>query len=140
MRRYSSGHKRALEVNRKFHCLKPRIKMKTLIAIVIILFFYQLSFAQKIKESQVPPSVMAALQKMNLGAKSYTWYLEDGNYEAEYKVNQMEQSVSFDKNGNLVETEKEIPIKDLPAGIADYVAKNYSGATIKEASEITDVK
>jgi len=39
-----------------------------------------------------------------------------------------------------METEKEIPVKDLPASCANYILKNYSGATIKEASEITDAK
>ena len=52
----------------------------------------------------------------------------------------MEAAITFDANGNLVETEKEIPVKDLPASCADYISKNYGGATIKEASEIIDVK
>jgi len=52
----------------------------------------------------------------------------------------MEAAVSFDKNGNLLETEKEIAVKDLPAAVSAYVTKNYPGQTIKEASMITDAK
>ena len=96
--------------------------------------------AQKIKEADVPAPAVSALHKMHPEVKDYKWYHEDGNYEAEYEVNDMEAAVTFDSTGNLVETEIEIPVKNLPVACTEYVSKNYPGTTIKEASEITDAK
>jgi hypothetical protein len=114
--------------------------MKSLFAIFAVVFVVGCANAQKLKEAQVPAPVVSSFHKMYPDLKDYQWNLEDGNYEAEYDVNKMEAAVSFDKNGNLIETEKEIAVKDLPAGCAAYVSKNYPGTTIKEASEITDAK
>ena len=114
--------------------------MKSLLSFVLIVFIAGCVHAQKMKEADVPAAVVSAFHKMYSGIKDYVWYNEDGNYEAEYNEGKMEAAVSFDKNGILVETEKEIPVKDLPASCADYVSKNYGGATIKEASEITDAQ
>src|SRR5882762_5378352 len=107
--------------------------MRILLSLVAIVFIVGCVNAQKMKEADIPAAVVSALHKMYPDVKEYKWYNEDGNYEAEYEMNEMEAAVSFDKNGNLVETEKEIAVKDLPASCADYVSKNYGGATIKEA-------
>jgi len=114
--------------------------MKSLLSILAVVLVAGCANAQKLKEAQVPAPVVSAFHKMYPALKDYQWNLEDGNYEAEYSVNKMEAAVSFDKSGNLLETEKEIAVKDLPAAVAAYVTKNYAGATIKEASEITDAK
>jgi len=114
--------------------------MKIFSTLIFVAAFTVCANAQSLKESQVPAPAVSAFHKMYPEIKSCSWSLEDGNYEAEYNANKLEMSASFDKNGNLVETEKEIPVKDLPAGVADYVSKNYSGATIKEASMVTDAK
>jgi hypothetical protein len=44
----------------------------------------------------------------------------------------------FSPEGELIETEVEISVADLPAPIANYIAKNLTGKKIKEASKITD--
>ena len=114
--------------------------MKALLMIFAITGFAYSVNAQAIKESKVPAPVVSAFQKMYPSITDVDWSVEDGNYEAEYDMNKMEASVTFDANGNLVETEKEIDISQLPKGIAEYVSKNYGGVSIKEASEITDKK
>jgi hypothetical protein len=92
------------------------------------------------KEPDVPAVVVSAFHKMYPAVEDYDWHNEDGNYEAEYEINKTEAAVTFDANGNVTEKEKEIPVNNLPSACADYVAKNYSGAAIKEASEIIDAK
>jgi len=114
--------------------------MKTVLCIVSIMLVMGCADAQKVKESQVPAPVVSSFNKMYPTVKEKQWELEDGNYEAEFDMDKSESSVTFDATGNLLETEKEIAVKDLPAGVAEYVSKNYSGATVKEASEITDAK
>jgi hypothetical protein len=114
--------------------------MKTLLSVLMVAFIAGCTEAQTVKESQVPAEIVSAFHKMYPDVKEYKWFLEDGNYEAEYNIGKMEASVTFDTKGNLLETEKEIDVRNLPVGVSEYVSKNYSGATIKEASEITDAK
>ncbi|MCY7409999.1 MAG: PepSY-like domain-containing protein [Chitinophagales bacterium] len=114
--------------------------MKKLIPIFTILLLAACAEGQKLKESAVPAPVVASFNKMYPNAEENKWSMEEGNYEAEFEMNESEASVTFDAAGNLLETEKEIAVKDLPAACAAYVSKNYAGQTIKEASEITDSK
>lgn len=114
--------------------------MKIITSFLIVILFAACADGQKVKEDAVPPSVVSAFHKMYPEVKQHTWYHEDANYEAEYNEAKMEMAVTFDKEGNLMETENEIPVNNLPKGIADYVSKNYSGAAIREASIVTDAK
>lgn len=114
--------------------------MKTCISIAIVFFMVHTANAQRIKQDKVPAAVVGSMNKIHPEIKDIDWSMEDGNYEAEYDADKMEASITFDANGNLLETEKEIEVTALPSGVAEYVAKNYEGRSIKEASEITDVK
>ena len=49
-------------------------------------------------------------------------------------------SASYSADGKLMETETEIKVSALPATVSDYIAKNYPGQKIKEASKIMDDK
>ena len=112
--------------------------MRRVIAIIAVVFFFGCADAQKMKEGEVPETVVSAFHKGYPDVKEYTWYNENVNYEAEYEVGEMEAAVVFNPKGEVVETEIEIQVEKLPAAVAEYVSKNYSGARIKEASEITD--
>lgn len=49
-------------------------------------------------------------------------------------------SVLIDASGNILETEVEIKIDELPASAKAYAAQHYAGQKIKEAAKITDSK
>jgi hypothetical protein len=115
-------------------------KMKSLTVVFALTMTIGCADSQTMKEAEIPAPAVSALHQMYPELKDYKWYNEDGNYEAEYELNGMEAAVTFDSNGNVMETEKEIPVSSLPATVTEYISKNYSGATIKEATEITDTK
>lgn len=92
--------------------------------------------AQKLSASKVPPSVTNAFKKQHPDVKSVTWEAENGNFEANYKKNGGSYSEVFDKNGNLLETEVDIKVSELPTGVTAYVKSHYK-SPIKEASKIT---
>ena len=46
----------------------------------------------------------------------------------------------MDAQANIIETEVEIELSQLPTGILDYVKNNYTGRKVKEAAKITDAK
>lgn len=99
-----------------------------------------LAFAQKVSEKDVPQAVKSSFQKIYPNAKDVKWEKEGSNYEVNFDFSKTEYSVLFDANGNLIETEVEIPVDQLPKGIFDYVATHYKGQKIKEAAKITDSK
>jgi hypothetical protein len=94
--------------------------------------------AQEMKGIDVPASITSAFAKMYPNARVDKWEKEMNNYEAEFRENKTDMSVSFGPNGQLIQTEQEIEITALPQGVTDYVSKNLKGKKIKEASKITD--
>ena len=114
--------------------------MKKLVLMMVAAMITSLTFAQKLQEKDVPAPVKTAFQKNFPQAKVEKWEKEGVNFEAEFELNKSEQSVLFDAQGGIIETEIEIEISELPNGILDYVKKNYKGQSVKEAAKITDTK
>jgi Putative beta-lactamase-inhibitor-like, PepSY-like len=114
--------------------------MKTLLSLMVILWLASCTSAQSVKEDKVPVAVVSAFHKLYSAVKNYSWEMEDGNYEAEMDHGKMKASAVFDAAGNLMMTEKDMAVSELPPGCADYVSKNYPGIAIKEAAEITSAK
>ena len=114
--------------------------MKKLALMTVSVMITSLTFAQKLKEKDVPTPVKTAFQKNFPQAKVEKWEKEGVNFEAEFELNKTEQSVVFDEQGNLLETEIEIELNQLPKGILEYVIANHKGQNVKEAAKITDAK
>ena len=114
--------------------------MKKLALMMVAAMITSLTFAQKLQEKDVPIPVKTAFQKNFPQAKVEKWEKEGINFEAEFELNKSEQSVLFDAQGDIIETEIEIEISELPNRILDYVKKNYIGQSVKEAAKITDTK
>src|SRR5690242_9058867 len=112
--------------------------MKTGIKLLALLFTAGVANAQNIKESEVPTAVKQAFNKAFPGMTVNKWEKEGEKFEAEYKKDKVENSVLMDASGNILETEAEIGIAELPSKISEYVTANYPGKKIKEASKITD--
>ena len=96
--------------------------------------------AQNISDKEVPTTVKAALQKSYPNAKEIKWEKEKANYEAGFEVSETDYSLLIAVSGNILETEVEIKIDELPAKAKEYVSKNYAGQKIKETAKITDSK
>ncbi|HEY6163058.1 MAG TPA: PepSY-like domain-containing protein [Bacteroidia bacterium] len=90
--------------------------------------------------TDVPAMVKTKFSSLYPGVKKVKWGKEDNKYEAEFEMNEVETSVLFDMNGNVLETETEVPVSQLPSSVSGYCSKNFSGKKIKEASKIVDAK
>ncbi|MBI3519867.1 MAG: PepSY-like domain-containing protein, partial [Bacteroidetes bacterium] len=103
--------------------------MKThLIAVALFVVSVNTINAQKLKETEVPKSVLTSFQTHFKGVKADEWEKEkNGEYEAEFKMNKAEMSANFSADGTLKETEQEIASSALPKAVTEYVAKNYAG-------------
>lgn len=109
--------------------------MKKMIAIILLLAVVP-AFAKKIDTRNVPAAVREAFHKTFSEVKGAQWEIEKGNYEAGFTQNGQKISVTFDKAGTWLETEKEISVKALPAAANVYIEKNCKGKSVKEAAII----
>ncbi|MEI6522434.1 MAG: PepSY-like domain-containing protein [Bacteroidota bacterium] len=114
--------------------------MKKLVVFSLTFMISLFSFAQKIKENELPEDVKTAFKNIYPQTKAEKWEKEGNNFEAEFKHNKIEQSVLFDAQGNILETEIEIEKNKLPNTVLEYVKTNYKGHSIKEAAKINDSK
>lgn len=110
--------------------------MKVILAATFFLTLATTASAQKIKAAEVPDAVKTKVASLYPNVKIEEWEKEDGKYEAELDM-KAETSLLLDASGNLVETEVEIPVAELPKSVSEYVAKNYAGSKISEASKLT---
>ena len=114
--------------------------MKKLALMTVAAMITSLTFAQKIQEKDVPAPVKATFKKQYPSIKEVKWDKEGEKFEASFDLNKVDNSVLFDAQGNILETEVEIELSQLPKGILEYVATNYKGQKVKEAAKITDAK
>lgn len=107
----------------------------------VILFAFSLisinCFSQTIKEKDVPAPVIQSFQKEFPGVKVEKWEKEGANFEAEFDLNKIENSVVYDAGGKQLEHEVELKPTQLPKFVLEYFEKNQPGKKIKEASKST---
>ena len=115
------------------------MKKFMLSTLLLTVIFATNVIAQDLKEKDVPVTVKASFAKKYPDVKKVSWEKENGNFEANWGGKSGEDnSVMFSPAGNFLEIVVAIPVDQLPASIAPYVAKHYNGAKIKEAGKVTD--
>ncbi|MFI5144407.1 MAG: PepSY-like domain-containing protein [Ignavibacteria bacterium] len=111
--------------------------MKNFILFTLILVFsVSLAFSQHISEKKVPQAVKDAFYTKFPNTENVRWGLEDAEYEAEFKLNNVNTSASYSEDGTWLETETEIDATSLPQAVIDAVNRDYNSATIYGASRI----
>jgi hypothetical protein len=94
---------------------------------------------KKLMPSDVPPKVMSAMDTRFPGAQytSITREEEKGNTIYDFELTQGGRKYEADvkEDGTIVEIEKAIESRDLPAPVADTLNKKYPNATYKEVME-----
>jgi hypothetical protein len=110
---------------------------KSVVFTIITVNLALAAFAQKEKNTTASPEARNAFTKAFPAASKVKWEKEKANYEVNFVQNAQTMSAVYDAKGNLQETEQDIKIAELPAGVVDYIKQNYKGATVKEAARIT---
>ncbi len=114
--------------------------MKKAVTMMVAGMITSFTFAQNTHKKNVPTAVTISFNKMYPSAKEVKWDKEKDNYEVSFEENEMDNSILFDANGNVVETEIEIELNKLPSQILEYVKTHYSNQKVKDAAQITDAK
>jgi hypothetical protein len=112
------------------------MKKISLFVTALTIAFY--SCAQKVKEKEVPSSVVEKFNNEYPGKTDVKWEKKGDNYEAKYKDKNERLSVQYDKDANVVQMEHEISTALLPSEVKSYTEKNIPGKNITEAYEVTD--
>jgi uncharacterized membrane protein YkoI len=102
------------------------------------------SAEEKIKPEQLPKAVADAVKarfpegKITDAAKEE----DDGKvvYDVELKMNGRKYESDILADGTILEVEKEVDAKDLPAAVTKAVEAQYPKSTIKEVMEVDKVK
>lgn len=61
------------------------------------------------------------------------WEQEGNEFEVEFHMNGQEHSAKYSSQGEWMETEKELKVKELPEFIAEAIKAKYKDAEIEEA-------
>ena len=110
--------------------------MKKIMLMIGLILMTGLTYAQKLKESDVPAAVKESFTKRFPKAKGVEWSKEGTTeFEAEFKNSGMEQSVNFDQGGKWLGTETEIKKSELPPAVQATIAKDFAGYKIEEAEK-----
>lgn len=114
--------------------------MKKSIIVITLIMVSLVSFAQKTEEQNVPQVVKNALLQKFPKAKEVKWDKEENNYEASFKNNKVDNSILFNANGKIIETEIAITVSQLPKKALQYLNDNYKNQKVKEAAKIVTEK
>ena len=105
---------------------------KYFFVVLAIVFSYTTGFAQ----SKTPKAVITAFNSAYPNAKKIKWDKEDKNFEASFKLNNIENSVVFNSEGKILEKEVKINFNELPKNAVNYIIKNYKNQKVKETAKI----
>lgn len=92
------------------------------------------------QKSSIPAVVKAKVISAYPKATNVKYEKEDKGFEAGFKNEGKEMSILMDVKGNILETETDISVSDLPKEVQEYLTKNFKGKKIKEAAEIIDAR
>ena len=111
--------------------------MKRFTAALSFLFFLSLAgFSQPIPADKVPVKIKQAFEARFPKATDVKYELETRDYEVSFKSGGVSMSADFDPTGKWMETETDIPVKDLPKEVAASLLKNFPGFKTESTSRI----
>jgi hypothetical protein len=106
--------------------------MKKSIMMPLLLGFGVMSCAQS-----TPSAVKSTFAKKFPNAKSVEWEKEnDSEWEAEFKINEVEYSANFSNDGTWKETEHEIKESELPNAVKNTLDNQFGDYKVEEVELI----
>ena len=111
--------------------------LKLILTFAIAGFFMQAQ-AQNLRPIDIPFAVTAAFHQAYPSISAFAWNKVGNNFEAEYKVDTLNRSVTYTSSGILFETNREILEAALPDPVMKYMNENYKDNKVNVTSEITD--
>jgi hypothetical protein len=114
--------------------------MNKSIIVIALIMVSLVTFAQKTKEQNVPQVIKNTLLQKFPKATEIKWDKEGKNFEASFDLNNVDNSVVFNQDGKIVETEIEIKVSQLPKNAIQYLNDHYKNQKVKEVAKIVTEK
>ena len=109
--------------------------------ILLMVFVAILSIPAAYAQKDVPQAAITSLKQKFPNAQKVDWDKEkNGDFEAEFKLNGKEMSVTYSAKGEWLETETGITVSELPAPVMAVFKKEHGAAKIKEVAKIESAK
>ena len=110
-------------------------KSAIVMSIIFALEAGTITAQQMTKNGETPVAVKNAFKKEYPQVKKVSFDDEHGTYEAEFKLNDKDISVTYKADGTKIETETSMKVSELPKNVVSYIAAKKYGK-IKEAARI----
>jgi len=113
--------------------------MKKVFLTLVIALATSITFASCNADNKVPEPVKTAIKNLYPNISKLHWSSEaKGMWEAEFKNNGIQTSVTFDANGTMKEVEVEIAITEFPQAAQNYLKQNNLENKVNEIARIVD--
>lgn len=113
--------------------------MKRLLLIALMCFPFVVNAQTKVKETDVPQSVLLALEKTYESYKVKTWYQAPGQYIAEFIIDGQHGRGYFTSSGDWQYSSFPVKIEECPTLMNTYFVNNYPGFRIKSIDYIEEM-
>jgi len=125
---------------RRSHVTRRRIRLSTLIILVLAFATRTISQEKHIQKADLPPAVQKSAAEQSKGAtvRGYTTETEDGKleYEVEMTVDGHSKDVSMDPDGNVLEVEEQVTLDKLAAEVREGLQKKAAKGKITKVESI----
>jgi hypothetical protein len=105
-------------------------KANTILIGVILGFISFSSYAD------IPLAIKAAFKRKFPLAEKVKWESGIGQFAAEFKLEKKAIAALFDDSGNLIETEENIGMAELPLAVQESVKLKYPGKKLKDLKKV----
>lgn len=110
--------------------------MKKFVLSFALLIIISNACEQKFETWQVPKEVLHNFKEKYPSIEA-DWEIEDSVYEAMFKTGGESITLLYNKNGDLLQSEKIIQPAELPGEIKNYLSQNYKNQKIKKSKRVT---
>jgi hypothetical protein len=77
--------------------------------------------------NEVPAEVRNAWEKQHSAVTGEQWYKTDEGFIAYYPYRELQSRISYDANGKILTTSREVKGEDVPVPIRDFMKTKYPG-------------
>lgn len=113
--------------------------MKKIFLLALICLPFMVNAQTKVKETDVPQSVLLALEKTYDSYKVKTWYQAPGQYIAEFIIDGLHGRGYFTSSGDWQYSSFPVEIAECPTLMNTYFENNYPGYRIKSIDYIEEM-
>lgn len=115
------------------------MKKPILILPAMLFFAFNLSFAQKIQQSQVPSLILNNFKKSFPKALDAEWEIKNGLYEVEFEtgLSRTDHEILYNATGQQVKHEEEISRNQLPKPVLTKINSEFRGYRVSDVKKTT---